>query len=125
MRITGLKLHNFRNYASLELVPEPGINVFTGLNGVGKTNVLEAFFLCALGRSHRTGRDGELIRLGEQEGMVLVRLDTRGGTRSIRCELRSGERKKSKSGRIASAAFGRIDGLPECGHVFSGGSGAY
>ena len=27
MRITGLKLHNFRNYASLELVPEPGINV--------------------------------------------------------------------------------------------------
>lgn len=94
MRITGLKLHNFRNYASLELVPEPGINVFTGLNGAGKTNVLEAFFLCALGRSHRTGRDGELIRLGEQEGMVLVRLDTRGGTRSIRCELRSGERKK-------------------------------
>lgn len=94
MRITGLKLHNFRNYGSLELSPEPGINVLTGLNGAGKTNVLEALFLCALNRSHRTSRDGELIRLGEREGMVLTALDTRGGSRTIRCELYAGERKK-------------------------------
>lgn len=94
MRITGLKLHNFRNYESLETVFCEGLTVFTGLNGAGKTNVLEAFFLCALGRSHRTARDGELIRMGAEEGLVLVNLLTRGGNRSIRCELKSGERKK-------------------------------
>ncbi|MBQ6892508.1 MAG: AAA family ATPase, partial [Clostridia bacterium] len=72
MRITGLKLHNFRNYRDLEQTFEPGLTVFTGLNGAGKTNVLEAIFLCALGRSHRTSRDAELIRMGEMEGMVLL-----------------------------------------------------
>ena len=49
VRITGLKLHNFRNYRDLEQAFEPGLTVFTGLNGAGKTNVLEAIFLCALG----------------------------------------------------------------------------
>ena len=33
MRITGLKLHNFRNYRDLEQSFEPGLTVFTGLNG--------------------------------------------------------------------------------------------
>ena len=108
MRITGLKLHNFRNYRDLEQAFEPGLTVFTGLNGAGKTNVLEAIFLCALGRSHRTSRDAELIRMGEMEGMVLLNLVTRGGSRSIREELVSGERKRifldgapvSKSGEL-------------------------
>ena len=94
MRITGLKLHNFRNYRDLEQAFEPGLTVFTGLNGAGKTNVLEAIFLCALGRSHRTGRDSELILMGEMEGMVLLNLTTRGGSRSIREELIYGERKR-------------------------------
>lgn len=94
MRITGLKLHNFRNYRDLESAFEPSLTVFTGLNGAGKTNVLEAIFLCALGRSHRTGRDNELIRMGEMEAMVLVNLTTRGGSRSIREELTFGERKR-------------------------------
>ena len=94
MRITGLKLHNFRNYRDLEQTFEPGLTVFTGLNGAGKTNVLEAIFLCALGRSHRTSRDAELIRMGEMEAMVLLNLVTRGGSRSIREELTFGERKR-------------------------------
>ena len=94
MRITGLKLHNFRNYRDLEQAFEPGLTVFTGLNGAGKTNVLEAIFLCALGRSHRTGRDSELIMMGEMEAMVLLNLTTRGGSRSIREELIYGERKR-------------------------------
>ena len=94
LRITGLKLHNFRNYRDLEAAFEPGLTVFTGLNGTGKTNVLEAVFLCALGRSHRTSRDAELIMMGEMEGMVLLNLVTRGGSRSIREELISGERKR-------------------------------
>ncbi len=94
LRITGLKLHNFRNYQDLEQPFEPGLTVLTGLNGAGKTNVLEAIFLCALGRSHRTSRDAELIKMGEMEGMVLLNLTTRGGSRSIREELVSGERKR-------------------------------
>lgn len=94
MYIKGLKLHNYRNYGSLELGLQQGFHVLTGKNGQGKTNLLEALFLCALGRSHRTPRDGELLKLGEEQGLVHLAIQGKGGSRSIRCELSRGERKR-------------------------------
>lgn len=64
MRLTSLKLTNFRNYKNLELSFDEGIHVFYGDNAQGKTNLLEAIFLCTCARSHRTGRDEELIYHG-------------------------------------------------------------
>lgn len=94
MRIKGLELHRFRNYRELTLYPTAGLHVFSGLNAAGKTNILEAVFLCALGRSHRTPHDAELIREGEMSGSVHLALETRGGTRTIAIELLRGERKR-------------------------------
>lgn len=94
MWVSQLQLTNFRNYARLQLQPDAGLCVLTGDNAAGKTNVLEAVFLCALGRSHRTSRDAELIRESEQAGAVALTLHTRGGTRSISCKLMAGERKR-------------------------------
>ena len=94
MRVNTIKLNRFRSYASLELKAEPGLNVLTGPNGSGKTNILEALFLCAFGRSHRTPRDSELIRIGSEQGLAELYLMTNGGSRSIRAELYAGERKK-------------------------------
>lgn len=94
MWVSQLQLTNFRNYARLQLQPDAGLCVLTGDNAAGKTNVLEAVFLCALGRSHRTSRDAELIRESEQVGAVALTLHTRGGTRSISCKLMAGERKR-------------------------------
>ena len=94
MRIKGLELHRFRNYSDLELYPEPGLNILSGLNAEGKTNVLEAVFLCALGRSHRTPHDAELLMDGQAEGSVALSLETRAGSRTIRIELFRGDRKR-------------------------------
>ncbi|MEG1524709.1 MAG: DNA replication/repair protein RecF [Clostridia bacterium] len=94
MLITSIRLVNFRNYASLSLRPDAGLCVLTGENAAGKTNVLESIFLCALGRSHRTIRDGELIKSSENGGYVGITLDTIGGTRQIEVKLAVGERKK-------------------------------
>ena len=94
MRIQELSLQHYRNYDALTLAPDPGLNVFEGLNAAGKTNILESVFLCALGRSHRTPRDAELLQEHEPFGGVRLFLDTRGGTRSIRIELVEGDRKK-------------------------------
>lgn len=94
MRVNTVKLNRFRSYAALTLQAEPGLNVLTGPNGAGKTNILEALFLCAFGRSHRTPRDQELIRLGSEQGMAEISLMTNAGSRLIRAELFSGERKK-------------------------------
>lgn len=46
------------------LRPDSGLNVIVGENAQGKTNAVEAIFLCAFGRSHRTAKDAELIRAG-------------------------------------------------------------
>lgn len=63
MHLTQLRLHQFRSYEQLTLMPPPGITVFVGENGAGKTNLLEAIHLCCLGRSHRTSNDRDMIRL--------------------------------------------------------------
>ena len=63
MIIHSLKLRDFRNYQSLEIMPHPGVNILFGQNGSGKTNLLEAIHYCALGRSHREApeTDGEIL----------------------------------------------------------------
>ena len=42
MRLLDLKLRDFRNYESLELEFDPGVNLIVGSNAQGKTNLLEA-----------------------------------------------------------------------------------
>ena len=114
MRVTGLRLVNFRNYPSLSLRPDAGLCVLTGENAAGKTNVLEALFLCSLGRSHRTVRDSEMVRKGEGYASVAVDVDTRGGPRRIECKLFPGERKKIL---IDSAPISRSGELLGCLNV--------
>ena len=59
--ITAVRLYCFRSYTELRFEPAKGLNVIVGANAAGKTNILESVFLAALGRSHRTRRDAELI----------------------------------------------------------------
>jgi DNA replication and repair protein RecF len=61
MRVDTLKLHNFRNYVNLKLTFTHNINIFLGCNAQGKTNILEAIYFSAMGRSHRTSMDNELV----------------------------------------------------------------
>jgi DNA replication and repair protein RecF len=73
--IKKLKLNNFRNYNNLELETAPGINVIYGKNGLGKTNIVEAMFLCAIGKSFRTSNTSELIKFGEEKLYVEVNIE--------------------------------------------------
>ncbi len=64
MRLERLLIEQFRLFDRVELLLEPGLNLFVGGNGAGKTSVLEAVYLLAYGRSFRGAvRDG-LIRRG-------------------------------------------------------------
>lgn len=65
MYVKQLYLRNFRNYAEAEALFSPRLNLFYGDNAQGKTNLLEAIYLIATGRSFRTARLQELIRSGE------------------------------------------------------------
>lgn len=57
-----MKLSDFRNYRHLSFSPAPTLNVVTGRNAQGKTNLLEAIALLLVGRSFRAARPADLRR---------------------------------------------------------------
>ncbi len=65
MFIKELELTNFRNYEKLHLTFDEAVNVIIGENAQGKTNLLEAIYLLAFTKSHRTANDRELIKWEE------------------------------------------------------------
>ena len=74
MIIESLELKNYRNYRELKLPFHPGSNLLYGDNAQGKTNILEALYLCAATKSHRGSKDRELIRFGEEEAHIRLNL---------------------------------------------------
>ncbi|MFP4368127.1 MAG: DNA replication/repair protein RecF [Candidatus Kapaibacterium sp.] len=65
MLVEKLRLLNFRNHTKTELTLSPGLNIFHGLNGSGKTSVLEALAYCAFSKSFLQVPDSSLVRIGE------------------------------------------------------------
>ena len=65
MRVDNLSTTLFRNLNHRDLSFAPGVNLITGENGQGKTNLLEAVYFFKFGRSFRTRQDEEMIRFGE------------------------------------------------------------
>ena len=61
MFIEKIKLENFRNYDLQEIEFDKNVNIIYGDNAQGKTNILEAIFICSLGKSFRTNKEKELI----------------------------------------------------------------
>jgi len=72
MWINNIKINNFRNYKELSIELNKGINVFYGENAQGKTNIIEAIFLCSIGKSFRTNKDKELIRFDQDNSSVKI-----------------------------------------------------
>jgi len=61
MHLAKLRIFQYRNLRDLEILPSPGINLFSGRNGQGKTNLLEAIYFLAFGKSFRTAIPAECI----------------------------------------------------------------
>lgn len=83
MYIKSLKLTNFRNYIDLNMELIPGVNILTGDNAQGKTNILEAVFFCAYGRSHRTSKDREMQKFATDFTSVTVQVARSGNDKKI------------------------------------------
>jgi len=57
-----IRIHNFRNFTESQATFSPRLNVFLGENGQGKTNLLEAIYLCLQGETFRYADNVNLIR---------------------------------------------------------------
>ncbi len=76
MQIAALEIDSLRILSKVRVDLAPGGNLFKGVNGAGKTAVLEAVHLLATGRSFRPGGPRGLIRHGESGLRIRVRLDS-------------------------------------------------
>ena len=74
MKLDHIEVTNFRNIASASLSFSPGSCVLVGKNAQGKTNLMEAIYLMACGKSFRVRSYRELIRHGEKTASVTVDL---------------------------------------------------
>lgn len=72
MYIKKMKLTNFRNYVKQEIELDSNINILYGNNAQGKTNIIEAIYLAAIGKSYRTVKDKELINKDKEFSKVEV-----------------------------------------------------
>jgi len=70
-RLLRLRLTDFRNHASVAIEPDGASVVFTGDNGAGKTNLLEAISLLAPGRGLRRAAYEEMQRTGATSGFAV------------------------------------------------------
>ena len=64
MHLNNIALRNFRNYETLDLSFDPGVNLIVGNNAQGKTNLLEAIGYLGSGKSFRAQKTSELVRFG-------------------------------------------------------------
>ena len=132
MKLEKLRLFDFRNYASLDLEMDPGMNLILGENAQGKTNLLEAVCYLSTGRSFRTTRTQELIRFGCDFADLSAEVFSQGREQSIRAVLFSGRRPRQLYlGGVKQKSAGNLPGVlttvlfcPEDLLVLKGGSQA-
>lgn len=74
MFATHLTLVDYRSYAAADVELGPGVTVFTGANGQGKTNLVEAIEFLSTGGSHRVANEAPLVRFGAERAIVRAKV---------------------------------------------------
>ncbi|MGB8451073.1 MAG: DNA replication/repair protein RecF [Anaerocolumna sp.] len=101
MYIKTLELKDYRNYNNLFMEFHNGINILYGDNAQGKTNILEAIYICGTTKSYKGSKDKEIIKMDKEESHLRILLDRDNSSHKIDMHL-----KKNKPKGVA------IDGLP-------------
>ena len=99
MHVRHLTLLDFRSYPTAELALEPGISTLVGLNGQGKTNLVEAIGYVATLGSHRVSTDQPLVRFGAERAVVRCAVVRDGRETLVELELNPGRANRARLGR--------------------------
>jgi DNA replication and repair protein RecF len=102
VRLVRLRLFNYRNIGEVEIVPSPATNLFSGQNGQGKTNLLEAIYLLGYGKSFRTSTSKDCIQHGRTECRVEGIVEQGSRTRDLRVMISHEGKKLFLLGKPAS-----------------------
>ncbi len=96
MILRQLQLVNFKNYPGILLDFDPEVNILTGLNGQGKTNVLDAIYYLSFCKSYFNPIDTQNIRHGEDFFVIEGLFDQGENSDKVYCGVKRGQRKVFK-----------------------------
>ena len=108
MKIKQLTIKNFRNYTNQTVYFKDGLNLLLGDNAQGKTNLLEAVFLCSIGRSARTTKDRELIKFGCDYAYINILFSTIAGDKNIEIIISNTAKKTVKINGLPIKKMGEL-----------------
>jgi DNA replication and repair protein RecF len=91
-----LTVGDFRSYPSAELPLEPGVTTFVGLNGQGKTNLVEAIGYLASLSSHRVANDAPLVRFGAAQAIIRGAVVRDGRETMVELEITPGRANRAR-----------------------------
>ncbi|MCJ7826130.1 AAA family ATPase [Patescibacteria group bacterium] len=74
MELMSLLLQKFRTYRKLTFEFSPFISLIIGPNAVGKTNIIEAIYTCAIGKSFRAETESDMVRWGEEIARIVAQI---------------------------------------------------
>jgi len=87
MKINKIELEDFRNYDKQEIELKNNINIFYGDNAQGKTNILEAIYIAAMGKSFRTRKEKELIGFEKKYAKIIIEFQKKDREGNIKIEI--------------------------------------
>ena len=116
MTVKTLRTEGFRNLSDGVFSPGGGVNVLYGDNAQGKTNLMEAVWMCTGSRSFRGARDSDLVHLGSPRGVLELGFEAAGREQSIRLTLENG--RKAELNGIPLESPARLAGA-FCAVIFS------
>jgi DNA replication and repair protein RecF len=99
LHVSTLKVYNFRNLTDQKIDLGSGPVYISGLNGNGKTNLVEAIYLLSGSRSFRTNASSELLKRGAQECSIFGTVTTVHGTEELGLLFTPGERRAVSNGK--------------------------
>ena len=114
MQINALQLKNFRNYDAVDLQFVSGINLILGDNAQGKTSLLEAIYLCSVGKSARTSKDKELVKIHFDQAVVQLSVQTGDFLDKIKVVVPLYSKKNVSINGIPILRLGELMGVCKC-----------
>ena len=97
MILANIEILNFKNIQNAHLEFSPGVNCLLGMNGMGKSNLLDAIHMLSMARPMSSSPDASLLKHGEELMLVKGDFHTESGSNdTISCGLTKGKRKVVK-----------------------------
>jgi DNA replication and repair protein RecF len=112
--LSRLSLTDFRSYAEADVRLGPGITTFTGFNGQGKTNLMEAAAYLATFGSHRVATDAPLIRQGADRAILRAVVVSMGRESLLEIEINAGRANRVRLNRAPAPRPREVLGVIRC-----------